>query len=176
MASMMPQISDPRIEVDTFNAPNAPILPNVLPRPKLEVNLKMPSETVPAPPIHIIEDKHVMSKTNQHLSDILQNDMEEAFLEGLSKKHQLGRSFYYKNGVKLGLGEKIGKINVTLMRSPTDRILYKLKSERKLEKVLDKIDRIQKEYVLFKTGLENKLNFLDFIRNKWRKYKLNIIV
>lgn len=173
---MMPQISDPRIEVDTFNAPNAPILPNVLPRPKIEVNLKMPSESVPSPPIHIVEEKHVMTQENQHLSDILEEDMEEAFLEGLSKKHQLGRNFYYKNGVKLGLGEKIGKIQVTLMRSPTDRMLYRLKSERRLEKVLDKIDRIQNEYVLFKTGLDNKLEFLDFIREKWKKYKLNIIV
>lgn len=41
---MAPQLTDPRIEVQTYNAPNQPVLPNVLPKPQIQVNIHMPKQ------------------------------------------------------------------------------------------------------------------------------------
>ena len=54
--SFAPQITDPRIEVQTYNAPNAPELPNTLPRPKIKVNIRMPTP-IEALPRNIIIHK-----------------------------------------------------------------------------------------------------------------------
>lgn len=60
--TFIPQISDPRINIQTFNAPNNPILPNVLPVPHSQMTIKMPDNEIKTKDVYLIDDYRYFNK------------------------------------------------------------------------------------------------------------------
>lgn len=159
-AALIPQIEDPRITLHTFNAPNTPILPSSLPKPKIKLNIQLPKPFAKSPPIIIKEERSIP------FIDIVKKDVEKAFIDALSKD----RNMQYINS------KVAPKLRVTLLTSTTERSLVQTKIENKIDKILDKIKNLDSQYNLFQQGIDEKLDYLDFLQKKWKDIKLNIIV
>lgn len=97
---MVPQITDPRIIVQTFNAPNAPILPSTFPKPKINLKVNLPSPIKPLKPLRIKRYSPGVSKDVKTVDELIEDDVTKAFLDALSENHHLGKHSKYINSLK----------------------------------------------------------------------------
>lgn len=92
--TMVPQITDPRIVVQTFNAPDSPIFPSTLPKPQMELNIDLPAPIKEPTPIKIIKKSKEFSEKARNVNDVIEDDVEQAFLSALDEGDQIqGGSF-----------------------------------------------------------------------------------
>lgn len=105
MPTMIPQINDPRIIVQTFNSPISPILPGTLPDPKLNLNVSLPSQTK-APPRDIIIEEHKLSKKYRKMNKYLKKELVKGF-ESINEDKDF---------------KKVPKPQISLLNSTTKRI------------------------------------------------------
>lgn len=117
--NFIPQIADPRIIIQTFNSPNTPILPGDLPRPKINMQVNLPSITK-APVKDIIVEDHRLSDEDLKRNEFLKKMLKEQFLR-LSRQEEEKRvtGEYFENGISSRLGEE-KKQKIVLLSSLED--------------------------------------------------------
>jgi len=169
MPVAIPQVTDPRITIQTFNAPTPPILPGVLPVPKVHLDIDLPKQNNPKANQVYIDNEVVKEDSGQGFRNELKDAVESAFLKALEddynqpKLHNLARH-----------KRKIVKVNV--LDSPIERLLNNVDEEKKASEVVGFLRKIKEEYSSFEDQVQTKMKYLGYLLSKWNQRKLSFIV
>ena len=90
--TFIPQITDPKIIVQTFNAPNSPILPNTFPKPKVTLDVNLPAPVKPAAPIRIVHTSPGFDRNTKTFKELLEQDVVDAYVEALKEDSHMGHN------------------------------------------------------------------------------------
>ena len=169
---MASQINDPRIEVQTYNGPNAPVIPKNLQSAKVDVDIEIPNKTIPAtPPL-----KHIttlVSEENKY-NDLIIKDLENEFLTTMKEHDPLfNRKYYDGVGVNMGVDKPEPAVNLALNTE------YRTISQRNQDTLIDKMQRklfkITGQYSSFKKGVNKKLETLGGLMEERRKKDMHLM-
>lgn len=169
MPVAIPQVTDPRITIQTFNAPTPPILPGVLPVPKVHLDITLPKQNNPKANTVIIDNEVVKEDSGKGFKNELKDTIESAFLKALEddysspKLHNLAKH-----------KRKIVKVNV--LDSPVERLLNRVSEQKKVSQVTGFLHKIKEEYDSFQDQVQTKMKYLDYLLSKWTQRKLSFIV
>jgi hypothetical protein len=169
MPVAIPQVTDPRITIQTFNAPTPPILPGVLPTPKIHLDINLPKQNNPKSNTVIIDNEVIKEDSGKGFRNELKDTIESAFLKALEDDYN---SPSLKNLAKHK--RKIVKVNV--LDSPVERLMNQLSEEKKVSQVTGFLHKIKEEYDAFQDQVQSKMKYLDYLLGKWDQRKLNFIV
>ena len=168
MPMMMPQISDPRIEIQTFNAPNAPFMPDVLPKPIVDIDVKLPDQTYqsrkPILETHSVIDESI---DHQKFNNIIVKDLANEFAKTM-KKHDPLINRVYHDGVGVTMNGDKPEPSVNLVMNIEERDTRQLTQEKKIDRMLLKLRRMHGQYMSFKRALKSKLETLGFLFERRR--------
>lgn len=173
MPMMMPQISDPRIEIQTFNAPNAPLMPDVLPKPIIDLDVNLPDQTLQSrPPIIKTETVIDEVKDHQKYNSLIVRDLASEFAEAM-RKHDRTHRRHYMDGVGVNMGgeQPTGRISIAL--NPEQRIANQMIEMKKFATIERKLRVIGQQYQRFRKTVFSKLESLGFLFEKRRVRNLN---
>lgn len=167
--SFTPQISVPRIVIQNFNPPNAPMLPDAMPKPEVSVHVHLPKPFATPSPMDLAEKTKArdlfMSNSKTELKDIIKN----AFLHALMYEDPL-RTKYVD-----GKRKKLPEYSLSMISSPTKRMELNMKIRIRKASIEQKIKKILNAYKLYKEGLGHKLKFLDDVLDRSNQVKRNFI-
>jgi hypothetical protein len=173
--TLMPQISDPKIIVQTFNAPNSPILPNSLPQPKVELNLHLPKQNAPVYKVHT---RTIIRKENPKIKlglEEIKESVEEQFEKILKDKDPTHSRYYFK-GMSTFVGRKPHHPSFEILTNPTDRLLFKLHADKRIDEIMERIRNLKVGVNVYQEEVASKLRFLSFLQKRWQKGIYSIIV
>ena len=166
----IPQISVPRIMVQHFNPPNAPLLPESIPKPEVQLHVRLPKPFANPDPKDFVDKTNgrdlFMKKSKNELKDTIK----QAFLNALMYDDPLRTK--YINGER----KKLPEYSLSMISSPTKRMELNVKIKNKQNAIEDKIKKLLFSYKLYQEGVKHKLKYLDDVIAKWRQTRLNIIV
>ena len=176
ITSFAPQISDPRIELQTYNAPNAPVLPNILPKPKVNVDMIMPKDTMKVtPPITEIHQKVVPESPEDKIDAGIVKNLKDEFLHFL-KKHDNRFESHYASGTGVSVGMNKPGYKTSFIFLPEERMAREIVAENKIDTIMEKIDRISQNYKQYKAGIKKRMQSLAFIIDYVKKKEMHLIL
>jgi hypothetical protein len=173
--ALIPQISDPKIIVQTFNAPNAPILPNSLPQPKVELNVHLPK---PNAPVYKVHTRTIIRRESPEIAAGLQEikqAVEKEFEKVMQKEDPTHSRFYFK-GMSTYTGRKSPQYRFEVLSNPTDRTLFQIYSQKRVEDILDRVSNLKTNLKIYSEEVDSRLSYLKFLQRKWMRYQYNVIV
>lgn len=164
---LMPQISDPRITIQTFNSPASPILPGVIPTPQVNFSLKLP-ENKNKDANKIVVDETIIRENNPlSQKETMKKQIENAFLEALEKD-------FNSPILDDAVGHKHTKpLSIAVMSSVTQRKLDQLEETGKMQSIVNSLTELQHNYLKYQSELNSKMTNLDFGLKKWTTISLN---
>ena len=161
MPIMMPQINDPRIVVQTFNAPNPPILPGALPQAKIVMNVELPKQR----PKHVIVHRKVINVPIQReeieLEKHLKDEFESQFETALNKDYLQTRA--HKNGVSVHMKNEPMKTKVQMLLTPTSRLIQQYSTQKRVERIENKIESLDAGCLRFGDEMRVRLDHMDLL-------------
>ena len=174
MPTLLPQISDAKILIQNFNAPNSPILPSTLPRPALAVNVQLPPKLAKPAPIVIDRSVHPSLPESRKMKQSFL--IEKAFLAALHRFDSEKREFIDANGHLSYPSDAFPPPRVLTFSSTAEKTLDSIQIRRKIEKINQKISGISELYKSFKTRLTTKMKQLEFLLAHRSQPELGVIV
>ena len=173
---MVPQISNSRIEVQTFNAPTPPIMPGTLPTPKVDIDMLLPNQTKQAlPPTVQTETKIIQRAGHDKYKKEVMNDLQEEFMRVMRKKNPLYRR-HYNNGVGYQVGITPPHTHTNFMLLPEERTALQILQHDKISSILEKLSSIQNDYNDYRKKLKKKMDTLGLYIDKARQLRMNYII
>ena len=173
--ALIPQISDPKIIVQTFNAPNAPILPNSLPQPKVELNVHLPKPNAPVYKVHTRTTiKRESPEIAAGLEDI-KSAVENEFEKVMQNKDPTRSRFYFK-GMSTYMGRKSPQYRFEVLTNTTQRTLFQIYSQKRVEDILERIKSLKTNIKIYNEEVDSRMSYLQFLQRKWMHYKYHVIV
>lgn len=165
MPLMMPQISDARINIQTFNPPPAPLVPGVLPNPHFKYDMMVPEKTL-------------TTVVDRRWRDVnLKMDRADSREARKMIKRSLERALEKYNGVKvLRNGDPVENVRLNTFSSDTERQLGERRASQKLDKILRKLEGVADRYRGFQLEVSRKMDFLKFLTGKYGEMALQIVV
>ena len=177
MPTLMPQISDPRIIIQTFNAPNAPILPSVLPKPKVDLNVVLPKQHIaPKPDIIILDQESKNEKLEREAERRAQKILEKNLLRAMKRNVGFNRKYRNRKGVDVDIGHIKEKNKLNVMATLGQRFLHSVEARNKVKRIELKMSELSNSYRFFKRRLASKMKALGFLLAKWKQKNVSVIV
>jgi hypothetical protein len=169
MPISIPQITDPRITLQTFNAPTPPILPGVLPVPEVHMDITLPKQNNPKASQVIIDNEIIKEDHGRGFRNELKSTIESAFFEALEDDW---RSPKLEN-----LARKKPKLmKVNIIETPAERLLFSIKASEKSSRLKSHLQKLSDQYEEFDEQVQSKMKNLEFLISKFSQRKLDIIV
>ena len=163
----IPQISDARINVQTFNPPPKPLLPGMLPTEKYMYHIKVPeNEEKPDEEIHYHHKRNLNLILPGTFDKKLNNIVQEAFDEAF-KKH-IG------NHPEDNISSR--QFNVNILESDGERKMKDEMVHQKIKNVVSRIAVLNQKYAGFQNEVQSKVASLDDKIRRVSKINLNYIV
>jgi len=165
--TLMPQVSDARITIQTFNAPAAPILPGTIPAPEISFRMKLPENNAPSANKIIIDEKITKEDKAGNQASRIRHVLEEAFFAELEKQFQ-----------QPGLGLESRhhrKLRLAILSSRENQQLARQDEAAKVAAISSSLADLHKRYANFQSKLAEKMKAVDFFLGKWTKISLNFV-
>lgn len=165
MPMSIPQISDPRITVQTFNPPPKPLAPGMLPkedfRYRIDVPNAKPSAVAPKHHVRRTLDVFLPGQFNTEMSDLV----EDAFKSALSE--------HLENHPGLQLNRDAFKFNI--FDTSTERRLKNAESEQRLAALTARVARLNNAYRTFRLQIADRFKNLGNLLKEAEKVRLDFV-
>jgi len=159
MPVMLPQINDPRIIVQTFNAPNPPLLPGALPQPKITMNVEMPKQKAKTVIVHRKVVHVAPSNKEISLENKLRKEFRQEFRAVLGKNQQPGRA-HARNGMSVYPKTNFHNPSLFLADTATERYINEITAQNRIEAIVDRILALKSGYKRFQAALDTRMEHL----------------
>lgn len=157
----MPQVSDARITVQTFNPPPMPLQPGMVPAADYHYNV-----TIPEIKQHRKHTKEINLSYHGKFTDDMKNVMVAALNNALEKHHQ----------AHLGNVDQPKDYVINVFETPTDRYLQEVTMKSRVKNILTRIKSLKEDNDVFQQQVTQKMKYLDFLLSKYQQTKLAYIV
>jgi hypothetical protein len=161
MPTSIPQVSDARITVQTFNPPPMPLEPGMVPAADYQFKVKLP------------EIKHQNKRTKEvnltiggKFTEVMKNVVAGAFNRAL-KKH---------DNAHLGNIDHPNDYIINVFEDNTERYLDSISINARIARIANKIKHLREQHEEFGSQIQDKIRFLDVLLSKLQKTKLDYII
>ena len=161
MPLSIPQISDARITVQTFNPPSMPLTPGMMPKPEYHFNVKIPEQ--PAPPKH--SKAFNVAYTGKYDGD-MKALMMDAFESAFGKHKKLHSDSNIQDQDFL----------LNVVSSDSEKHVDDIRAKQRMNNIINRVKKMASLNEDFNNQVNNKLKFLDFLLKKYYQIKLNLIM
>ena len=136
----------------------------------MELNIDLPAPLKQPTPIKIVRESKEFSAKAKNINDVIEDDVEQAFLSALDEGEKI------QGGKYQNVLTKIPKQKITLIASRQDKMVNNMLVKKKVEEISDKITRIFQQYNLYRQSIIKRLQILDEAQQNWEQKKYSIIV
>jgi hypothetical protein len=163
MPMSIPQISDARITVQTFNSPPKPLAPGMLPKQDFKYNINIPER-----------QEHVHPHQKKIINVVLPGQFDEELRGIVANSFRSALQRHLATHPGLQIAEDAFKFNI--LETPTERTLQTSEIDRRMSGVTQRIAALNKSYRTFQSELAERLQHMGGILGQTEKIKLDFMI